>query len=275
MTAMSDILRKKNTGEAGNGGEFGTKSHDEAPDGLIRTRRQELDGWPDKLTDPELDFYVKTQGSVIVTASVDGAEMFSVDSFGPWATNATWDLDGDTQTEARDWVLAKSKEVNEHARKEIDAAVARSKAAIIAAATGAPVQQSDADLDELIRLNARAMSAAERDMELASAALMARRILQTHPNAVFARPEAEFDDQVTCSSVIVYDKELSILDTYSGADDGGPDQHGAEIIDLSRNLDARAGSSWWAASFDIDAPGHDCLINLRVAASWSPEKIVV
>ena len=270
---MSDnILRKKTTGEAGNGGEFGTKNHSEAPDGVIVARRAELDSWPAALPDPDLDFAVGDDG-VITTLKLDGRQVAAV-SNRAWVSDDTFWTDEMAAAHARDWTLAKSDEINSMVRHEIDAAVARSRAAIIAAARGAPVSQSDDDLDELIMVSSKAMADAEKTLELASASLMSRKILAAHPGATYVRPEAEFSDQVNCSMATVLDDDLNqivVFNDFDGYEDADVRALAGEIVDLSHNLSANAGTAWWPSTPSARLPGYDDVIDLKSAAAWSPE----
>ncbi|QOT19332.1 hypothetical protein [Paenarthrobacter sp. YJN-5] len=151
------------------------------------------------------------------------------------------------------------------------AAANRVRAQVLGVATGARPATSDEQLEELIELNAAAVRQADKDIELASTSLAARKILAEHPSAVTGEIQVDsWDNGDFISGIVVRDANGQQLREYGEVDEDEPGAN-SEIYDLLKNLDSNASESSWAGAFSTGSYGDELYsINLLEAAAWTP-----
>ncbi|ACL41951.1 hypothetical protein Achl_4000 (plasmid) [Pseudarthrobacter chlorophenolicus A6] len=255
------------------GGQFAATAHAE-PALNLTPRRAELDGWPEALPEPEVDVTVGDDNAVTTTVSIEGVPVLEV-----WHedddvndTDATvfeseWLEDEPLAEAAEQWARGKHSEIARELRTEMHAAVERSRARVLAKATGVKAAATDDELSALIENTSTATSKANRDLELASTALASRYILEEHPEAVTAHIQtASWDNGVFVDGATVKDEAGTELASYSDEESTG-----GGVAELLVNLSSEASNSNWADAFSVGSYGDELYtIDLRKAASWAP-----
>lgn len=253
-------------------GKFGNQLHPEAIGVTIGADRPEwLDGWPATLPEPELSFHMGDDNVITTSASI-GGETF-VEAWNPGddvhsLESHAFDLE-DTSVEeaeaAEDWVKAKHEKIASDLRAEMLDAVERARYRVMAKATGIPAPVSTDELDGLIVSNGAAVNQAQKDLELASTARIARGILEDWPEAeTMVIEAAEVDDQgEVITGIYAQDVNGEMLHEW-GVNNLEP------WSDCMANLSANNG--WWGKYTPKHAtvPDDYYTINLKDAAAWSP-----
>jgi hypothetical protein len=246
------------------------------------TRRPELNGWPESLPEPEVTFHYGDDGVITTNVAINGETAFEVWNPGDdvhSVETTVFDMseleDDDISDAAENWAKGKHEQIADDLRAEMFAAVQRSRAGIMAKATGVPVPQSDEDLEQLVSASFVTYNAVQRDGELASTALLARGVLKEHPDAhAIGLVVSTADDSDYVSGAVVYNENREQIgyydeeDTYNTEEDR-PDrpflQHLASLAPASDN-------AWWT-QFNV-RPVRDredlYTIDLKQAAAWTP-----
>lgn len=269
------------------GGQFATKiKSDDVPSLGVPTRRPELAGWPESLPEPEIDVQVGEGGTISTLVKVNGEEVFDIwnpaddihdtesDDF---VTDA---IPGDVYDDAKAWAFAKHNEIADAIREEQRAAFERSRAGILAKAMGAPVQQSDEELEKIAEASFVTLNMVHRDGELASTALIARGVLKDYPDAAYVGLRVDTaDNGEFVSGLVVYNEDKASLGYYDEADlhleePEDPDTtrpRGEAFLHHMQSLEANPLSSHWQtfSPMTYDDFG-EFAIDLNKAAAWSP-----
>lgn len=261
------------------GGQFAPTAHAE-PALNLTPRRPELDGWPEALPEPEVSFNIDDAGVVTTTVNIEGKPAFEVwnprddvhdienESF-----ENEWLEDETVHQAAQEWAHKKHDEIAWPIRREMRAAAARVRAQVLGAATGVRPAATDEQLVELVELNAATARQASKDIELASAALAARKILAAHPTAAVGDIRVDsWDNGDFISGIVVRDEDGTVLREYGEAhqDEVGAEVN-SEVYNLLKNLDSNASESHWAGAFATGSYGEELYtIDLREAAAWTP-----
>lgn len=268
------------------GGQFAATTHAE-PAMNLTPRRPELAGWPESLPEPEVEISFGDDNVVTTSVSINGEclteawnpgdDVHSTES-NSFENDLTQDEDINEAVEI--WTRKKHNEIADAIRVETYAAVTRSKAGILAAATGKTKQLSDQELGELVGLNQSAAYAARRDAEYAATAVIARGVLKEHPTAshIGLRVDSA-DNGEFVSGAVVYDAEFNKLGYYDADaqymqdafDEDSGSYQGEGFVEHLGSLEAEPGKSWWS---EYNMPGIDpddaYTINLAKAAAWTP-----
>ena len=260
------------------GGQFAPSAHGEPGVSLtVPGRRPELEGWPESLPEPELNFHVNDEGQITTTAIVpsgDSIEVWSKDDGSDGHDGhalGEWDgADDDDIGQAQNWLTGRHIGITEQIRTEEKAAVERARARILGRATGIAAPAMDEELAATVEHNATAARQAFRDVELASAGLAARKILAHHPDAAFAEIKKDsWDNGVFVAGAVVKDTGSSALHEYFEDEDDS--EAGKEVIGFLNNLDPEPHNSHWAGEFSTGSYGEDIYtIDLHKAAAWTP-----
>lgn len=255
------------------GGQFATKiKSDDVPSLGVTTRRPELAGWPESLPEPELEVSVGEGGTISTSVKVNGEEVFDIwnpaddihdtesDDF---VTDA---IPADVHDAAKAWAFEKHNEIAWAIRHEQQAAFERSRADILAKATGARAAASDEELAGLIEDSGSVARQALKTTELASAALAARKIKDVHPEAVFADLTTDsWDNGEFISGVVVKNADRIPVAAYAEGEEGA----GGDIVALLKNLDADANNAHWSGELSTGTYGDELYeIDLEKAAAW-------
>lgn len=260
------------------GGQFAPSSHEEPEVTLPPSSRPELEGWPEALYPPTVSFRVSDDGKVITETTDISGDFIQVweknDGSGGYDGHALGEWDGASDEDleqAQDWLIERHKVIVAAVRAEETAAVERARARIIAAATGEVKPATDAELAATIDRNGTAARLALRDVELASAGLAARKILEAHPDAAFAEIQSDsWDNGEFVAGAIVKDAEYKPVQHYFEDDDEATDSS-REVVRLLKNLDAVAQNAHWSGAFSTGSYGEDLYtIDLQRAAAWTP-----
>ncbi|HEX9086516.1 MAG TPA: hypothetical protein VF867_03220 [Arthrobacter sp.] len=250
-------------------------------------RRPELEGWPASLPDPEVDVQVGEGGTISTTVSVNGEPAFDVwnpadDIHDTESDDFVNDaITDDVHDEARAWAFTKHNEMADALRAEQQESFRRSRAAIMAKATGTPVPQSDEDLEQLISASFITYNAVQRDGELASTALIARGVLKDYPEAAYIGLRVEgADNGDYVSGLVVYSADKVSLGGYEEADlyldeieeDAEASKpRGEEFMQHLNNLPANPLNSHWQQYSPRTYDDFDeYAIDLKKAAAWTP-----
>lgn len=263
------------------GGQFAATAHAE-PALNLTPRRTELDGWPESLPEPEVAVGVGDDNAITTTVSIEGQPIMEVwheddDAYDTDSTvfESEWLEDEQVTEAAEQWARGKHSEIARELRAEMHEAVNRSRARVVAKATGTKPQLSDEELGKLVGLNQAASFAATRDAEFAATAVIARGILKEHPDAshIGLRIDSA-DNGEFVSGAIVYNADYEVIGSYDAdahhlAD--GEDHSGAGFAEHLGSLSAEPGNAWWA---EYNMPGIDpddvYTIDLGKAAAWTP-----
>lgn len=260
------------------GGQFAATSHAEPELGLASPRRPELEGWPSTLPDPQVSFTLGDDGVITTSVEVGGEPAFEIWNPGDdvHSTETTVfvhpELEhDDVAAAAENWSTLRHNEIASDLRAEMRAATERSRARVLAKATGVPQQQTDNQLAAIIETNSHARSQSVRDVELASTALAARKILEVHPNAAYAEIRTcSWDNGEFVDGAVIKDSSYTQLhDLQDEGDDTAPESK--TIVDLLKNLEAEPHNSYWSGAFSTGSYGDEIYtIDLRRAAAWAP-----
>jgi hypothetical protein len=287
----NDITRKAQTGEpTTNGGHFGSAAKTEAAAGLLAARNPALDGYPTELGEPQINVFIGGSDGdnfavTIVVETPEGLQISAyneVDEGNDEGLTATADitdgeyaLDNETAMRVLDFAIAKQAQANKLLSTESDKAVARAKPGIIAQLTGQPVELADAELTALINANAQLMNAAARDMELASASLLARTVKRLHPDAAYVEPMIDYgDDDEYVSGTVVFNAAYECIATYGQSEEDVSEIdfqfYNDDVIDLTRNVGKGGRNSNWAAYLSDGGSGSEPKIDIDRASKWAP-----
>lgn len=260
-----------------NDGKFGNQAHGEPAGGAnildgTPARPEWLNGWPESLPVPELSFHIGDDNNITTIAKVNG-ETF-IEAWNP--ANDIHDeeyeayvMDFETSDEdlaaGAAWLQAKHQDIADKVRAEMGAAAERIRHSVLAKATGTAAPVSNDELEAIVRGNSVVMGQAEKDMELASTARIARGALEEYPTAVsIVLDTAEVDESgeiVTGFTVRDADgTELAEYDPHAAT--GWPS--------YAANLPASSG--WWEeyTPTTYESPEDGYTINLKDAAAWAP-----
>lgn len=264
------------------GGQFAATTHAEAPISLTSPRRQELEGWPESLPDPEVSVHMGDDNVITTTVSLDGESVFEVWNPGDdvhSTGSSTFEhpavADHDIHDAAEAWARNKHNEIAGEFRTELHSTYERSKARILAKATGVPTEMSDKELGDLVTLSQSAQHAGRRDAELAATAVIARSVLKGHPDArhISLRVDGA-DNGDFISGAVIYDaegKNLGTLSRYESFLEPGEVFPGEEVADMFSALDANPETSWWGAhNLPHSETDDPFTIDLAKAAAWTP-----
>lgn len=253
-------------------GTFGNQLHPEADVTIGTQERPEwLNGWPETLPEPELSFHMGDDNVITTTASI-GGDAF-VEAWNPGddvhsLESHAFDVETTSVAEAEaaeEWVKEKHEQIAADLRAEMHSAVERARYRVMAKATGKPAAVSTDELDDIIEANGRAVIQAQKDMELAVTARIARGILEDHPDAasmVLYVTEVDNMGEVV-TGVSARDAEGRVLDEYNESDDP---QWTGRLGDLPAN------HGWWEAYIPVKCEEAEdyYTIDLKAAAAWSP-----
>lgn len=258
------------------GGQFAASTHGE-PDVTLAAARPELEGWPTNLYPPTVNFLVSDEGKVItevhdisgdfiqVREKNDGSGGYDGHALGEWDGASDEDLE-----QAQAWLTGRHKVVVASVRAEQEAAVERARARILAKVTGEAAPATDEELVAVIDTNAAAARQALRHVELASAGLAARKILEEHPEAAYAEIKTDsWDNGTFVAGAIVSDSNYGPVQEYFEGDEES--DTAKEVVGLLKNLDAEAQNSHWAGALSTGKYAEDLYtIDLQRAAAWTP-----
>lgn len=260
------------------GGQFAPSAHGEPDVDLVKpARRPELDGWPEDLPEPELDFRVTDEGQILTSATLPNGDFLEVwdrnDGSDGYASHALGEWDGaddDDIEQAEEWLTGRHIGIAQQVRAEEKAAVERARARIMGQATGIATPATDEELAAVVEHNGAAARQALRDMELASAGLAARKILAAYPTAETAEIRTDsWDNGEFVAGAIVRDSGYNRLKEYFEDDDNLDSTK--EVVGLLKNLDSDPHNSHWAGAFSTGSYGENLYtIDLAKAAAWSP-----
>lgn len=263
------------------GGQFATKiKSDNVPSLGAPVRRAELEGWPESLPEPEVNFTLGDDGGIATTVSIEGEciieawhdddDVHDTDST---VFESTWLEDQDTVEAAEQWARGRHSEIARELRTEMQAVAERARARVLAKATGKRNEVTTAELNDFRDKSLLAANQANEDLELSSVALSARAILEDHPTAAFADLQTgSWDNGDFVCGAIIRDSEGNQLYEYVETD-GATDQQENDnyVVDTLRTLDANAEQSHWAGAFSAGSYGDELYtIDVRKAAAWAP-----
>lgn len=264
------------------GGQFASTSHPESTVSL--TKRPELEGWPEELPEPHLDFSLGSENAVTTTLTVEGQgemEIF-VESPGDHRCERTiyegnWDVDEDLTERAFEWAQKKHFEIADDLSAVMTTAVDNARYTVVSNATGRIDHVPDDKLEELITSSRGAIRELVRQEELATASLAARRILAEHPEAATLVVDRSFyDDGEAISGGTVYTEDGIELCAYEYQLEKleNPEQ---DIHSLITSFPAESDAHWTTFNlqstrgFNIDTQEEDLdTLDLRAAAAWNP-----
>lgn len=253
-------------------GKFGAQLHAVSDVAIANPERPEwLNGWPETLPVPELSFHVGDDNVITTSADIDG-ETF-VEAWNPGddvhsQESHAFDLGIGTEDEveaAEEWIKTKHEQIAANLRAEMHDAVERARHRVMAKTTGQPVPVSDEELDAIITVNSVVLNQAQKDMELASTARLARGALEDHPTAesiVLAVAEVDAEGDVV-NGFSVRDADGNELAEYDAHASTGWASHAASLP---------AGNAWWDryTPKSYKDPEAAYTIDLKAASAWSP-----
>ncbi|MET4144180.1 hypothetical protein [Arthrobacter sp. UYCo732] len=262
------------------GGQFAATAHAE-PALSLTPRRPELNGWPESLPEPEVDYSVGENNVITTTVSIEGEPVFEVwnpaddvhdienESF-----ENEWLKDEDIHEAAQKWAHATHDTIAWPLRQEMTDAADRARARVLAAATGQAPQLSDEDLGKLVGLNQAAAYRARRDTELASVAVIARSILKDRPDAHHIGLQVDSaDNGEFVSGAIIYDADgnyISSLSSYDSFLEDDEKYAGEDNASLFSGLEAEPDRAHWAdLNIPIQEDDDRFTIDLQKAAAWT------
>lgn len=264
------------------GGQFAATAHAE-PSLNLTPRRQELDGWPESVPDPEVTFHMGDDGVITTNVDIEGQPVFEVwnpgddiHSIRNESFESEWLGVENLHEAAQKWAHGKHEQIAAALRTEMHDAVERSRARVLGAATGTKPALTDDELGKLVGLNQSAAYAARRDAEFAATAVVARGVLKDHPDAshIGLRIDSA-DNGEFVSGAVVYSADHEVLGSYDAdaqyASEAEEDYRGAGFAEHLGSLEASPENSWWS---EYNMPGIDpddvFTISLQKAASWTP-----
>lgn len=263
MSAEAKALLEQNRND---NGRFGHQLHSEDPTVTIST-----DGpvWPGTLPEPVIEMHLGDTGLVTTEITV-GGEMFS-------STYSRWDDKDDIETDmyvlsfdhsnedsgqAEEWAVAQHKKITAELREVTERAFDTAKHAAVARATGKPAELTVSGLHEFARASEDIAQQATRDAALANTSIIARGILEAHPEAAYM--SVDFSDTDRAPFVGVLDRNrLHIVTHY-------PDE--AETLPwVGRIRKLRTADAEIFDELDEDQGLRDeKIIPLGSAAGWTP-----
>jgi hypothetical protein len=267
------------------GGQFAATEHAETSISLT-PRRPELNGWPESLPEPEVSFHVGDDGVITTNVEINGEPAFEVWNPGDDVHSIETtqfdhpDLaDNDCFEEAENWAKDKHNEIADDLRTEMHAAVERSRARVLAKATGTSPQLTDDELGALVGLNQTAAYNGKRDAEFAATAVIARGILKDHPDASHIGLRIDSGDgNEFVAGAVVYNADHEAIGSYNadaqyltGPDDEDESYRGAGFVEHFNGLTASPDNAWWTAyNLPVSQPDDFFTIDLAKAAAWTP-----
>lgn len=255
-----------------NDGKFGTQQHG-APDGVsltVHERPEWLNGWPESLPVPELSFHMGDDNVIITTASING-ETF-VEAWNPGddvysQESHAFDLGIGTEDEteaAEEWIRGRHEQIAADLRTEMHNAVERARHHVMAKVTGTVAPVSNDELQSVVNNCSVVLDQAQKDMELAATALVARGALEDHPTAasiVLDTDEVDDEGEVV-TGFTVRDADGTLLADYDASETGW--------AGYAASLSASNG--WWTnytpKTYQTEDDGYT--IDLKAAAAWAP-----
>lgn len=267
------------------GGQFAATSHSE-PALSLTPRRPEMNGWPETLPEPEVTFHLGDDNVITTNVAINGEPAFEVWNPGDdvhsveTSAFAMPELEDDDIADAAEaWAKAKHEQIADDLRTEMYAAVERSRARVLTAATGNAPQLTDDELGNLVGLNQTAAYAGKRDAELAATAVIARGVLKDHPDASHIGLRVDSGDTAEfVSGAVVYNADHEVLGSYdadaqylTGPDDEDDSYRGEGFVEHLGGLTVDPESSWWSAyNLPVSAPDDFFTVDLHKASTWTP-----
>lgn len=192
-------------------GRFGHQLHSEDPSVSVST---DSPVWPGTLPEPVIEMHLGDTGLVTTEITV-GGEMFS-------STYNRWDDKDDIETDmyvssvdhsdedseqAEEWAIAQHKKITAELREVTERAFDTAKHAAVARATGKPVELTVSDLHVFARDSEEIGRQATRDAALANTCIIARGILEAHPDAVYMAVDFKDTDLAPFVGVLNKDRQ--------------------------------------------------------------------
>ncbi|MEH0110685.1 hypothetical protein V6N00_13325 [Tersicoccus sp. MR15.9] len=259
---MSNTIQPHKPAGVPGAGQFDTMPHTESAVSLAATaepRRPELEGWPESLPEPEVDFDVQEDGSVNTTVKVGDGEIWVYR--GGYDLTANLDLAPKTEDAALDWATTKHRMIQQVISQEMRAAADRVSARVLAQVTGKTTVMTDEQLESHAIALDQARNAAEEQSQLAHASLGARAILADYPTAAYVELDSdEFSNGTFYTEAHIRDtdgNQLGYLDNETPA-------MGEHLSNLPVDRDA-----FWT-TFGGSHEGQMDRLDLRAAAAWNP-----
>jgi hypothetical protein len=265
------------------GGQFAATSHAETSLDLT-PRRPELNGWPESLPEPEVSVHFGDDGVITTNVGINDQTAFEVwnpgDDVHSTQTSTFFmkELQDDAVFDAAEaWAKAKHEQIADDLRAEMHAAVERSRARVLAAATGTAPQLTDEELGNLVGLNQTAAYNGGRDAEFAATAVIARGVLKDHPDASHIGLRIDSGDSSEfVSGAVVYNANHEVLGSYNADEqflteaDEDESYRGEGFVEHLGGLPANPDTAWWAEynMLGID-PDDVYTIDLKKAAAWT------
>jgi len=246
------------------------------------SRRPELEGWPESLPAPEVSFHMGDDNVIATSVNINGEPAFDVWNPGDDVHSIETThfdhpelADNEGFDAAETWARDKHELMSGELRAEMHAAVERSRARVLAAATGTAPHLTDDELGSLLGLNSTAAFTGQRDGELAATAVIARGVLKEHPDAshIGLRVDSADNDEFV-SGAIVYNADHEVLGSYNTDEQfltDEDDYKGAGFVEYLGHLPAAPEKSWWS-TYNIPStqPDFAFTIDLRKASAWTP-----
>lgn len=266
------------------GGQFAANAHAETALNLTQ-RRPELNGWPESLPEPEVSFHMGDDGVITTNVGFNDETAFEVwnpgDDVHSIQTSPFFmkELQDDTVFDAAEtWAKAKHEQIADALRAEMHAAVERSRARVLAEATGTAPQLTDEELGNLVGLNQTASYNSQRDAEFAATAVIARGVLKDHPDASHIGLRVDSGDSAEfVSGAVVYNADHEVLGSYNADEqfltnaDEDESYRGEGFVEHLGGLPANPDTAWWTAyNLPVTAPDDFFTIDLKKAAAWTP-----
>lgn len=265
MSAEAKALLEKNRND---NGRFGSQLHNEDPTVTIGVNGP---AWPENLPEPVIEMHLGDTGQITTQITV-GGETFS-DTYSRWDDKddietdmyvPSFDLSNEDSEQAEEWAIAQHKKIAAELREVTERAFDTAKHAAVARATGKPVELTVSDLHEFARDSEKIARQATRDAALANTSIIARGILEAHPEAAYMAVDFEDTDQAPFVDVLDKDRQ-HIMTHYPDEADTLP---WAGSIRKLRAVDAEIFDE-----LDEDQGLRaEKIIPLDAAASWTPGK---
>lgn len=261
------------------GGRFAAAAHSESEVSLAAApRRPELEGWPTHLPEPEVSIHLGDDGAITTSVSIDGETAIDVwnpgeDVHSVETSNFEMGWSEEDQEQAESWTKGRHEEIARELRAEIHATFERSRARVLAKATGTRAETTTAELSAFHDRSLEAARQADEDLELSGVALSARAVLEQHPTAATAYLQVgSWDNGEFISGAVIHDAEGNRVYEYIETD-GATDEEERDnyVVDTLKSLSATPEQSHWASAFSTGNYGDELFtIDLRKAAAWTP-----
>lgn len=246
----------------------------------------QFEGWPESLAEPTMDFSINDDGTVGTKLKVAGqGELdFYSDSSGRaahehYAGNFE-NIKEEVLDQAVEWGYDKHLEIESSVRAEMKAAATAARGRILAGAGMKVASPTNKELSALVLQTFPVRANAEQTSELASTTLMARNILEAHPNATHAEilvDEGDGTDFVSGVAVLDADREILAEYDYGSEQLGDAPVNSPAIIDPLSNLNPNPSDAHWERYTSennfgtIEEMQRDAyIIDLAKAAAWVP-----